>query len=56
MLVTSSLVAFVFKEEISGKNEPSKKKFNLKKCFLVVKLQVLCLELDFLGGVRAFVF
>lgn len=41
MLVTSSLVAFVFKEEISGGEKASpEKKFNLKACFLMVDLQV----------------
>lgn len=41
VLVTSSLLAFVFKEDTSGKNEPLEKKCNLKKHFLVVELQVL---------------
>lgn len=41
MLVTSSLVAFVFKEEKKG--AASEKKLNLKACFLMVDLQVLWL-------------
>lgn len=55
VLVTSSLLAFVFNEDTSGKNEPLEKKCNLKKHFLMVELRMLKLGQAFLG-MRAFSF